>query len=696
MGLRWLVRRVAYSASLRAGVFRRKLPAGRWDERPLTGMLADPAVAAPAALHAHRERMLGRFFFHPDAMSAYRPYFAGWDAGARMAIDAADKLVAGTWTWFSGQEVEVGAEPVWNRNPFTGNEIPVDAHWSEIGDFGSGDIKVIWEPSRFASAYTLVRAYWRTGDERYAETFWSLVESWRRANPPQQGPNWKCGQETTFRVMAWTFGLHGFFRSPASTPERVAALVQMIAVSGGRIAANVDYALNQQNNHGVSEGTGLFTLGMLFPELRDAPAWRALGRKILEDVGRDLIYADGGFSQHSLNYQRLMLHDYLWSIRLGDIAGEPLSAELRARVGRSAELLWSLQDAASGAVPRYGASDGSLILPLSDGGYDDYRPVVQAIAVLTTGERVLPAGPWDEELLWCFGLSAFDRAPAVRTRTDLDAVESGYFVRRDSESHLFVRAVERFRHRPGNADLLAVDLTWRGVNVALDAGTCSYNDAAQPDASFDRTRFHNTVELDGADQMARASRFLWAPWPSGKAATVTEGQPHWEGMHDGYTRLGDPAIHRRAVIGLGQDVWVVADRIDARGPHDARLHWLLPDLPFATSGAQLELQTPVGIYHIGCWSDDPAVGIDVVRAGEELVGWRSTRYGTREPALALVMERTAAVRPRFVSVFSPRPFTLRGQQDGVDLVVGDEVVRLRFPMGAEAQVLHVDRLLSTN
>jgi len=54
---------------------------------------------------------------------------------------------------------------------------------------------VIWEPSRFGFAYALVRAYWRSGDERYAELFWQLVEDWRANNTPQLGPNWKCGQE---------------------------------------------------------------------------------------------------------------------------------------------------------------------------------------------------------------------------------------------------------------------------------------------------------------------------------------------------------------------------------------------------------------------------------------------------------------------------------------------------------------------
>ena len=148
--------------------------------------------------------------------------------------------------------------------------------------------KIIWEPSRFGFAFALVRAYWRTGDHRYADLFWQLVEDWRAHNPPQQGPNWKCGQETSFRVMAWCFGLYGFLDSEATSAARLASLAQMIAVSAERIEANLDHALSQRNNHGISEGVGLWTVGLLFPEMSAARRWRETGRRVLEN--KDAIY----------------------------------------------------------------------------------------------------------------------------------------------------------------------------------------------------------------------------------------------------------------------------------------------------------------------------------------------------------------------------------------------------------------------
>jgi hypothetical protein len=138
----------------------------------------------------------------------------------------------------------------------------------------------------------------------------------------------------------------------------------MIAVSGKRIEGNLDYALSQRNNHGMSEGMGLWTIGLLFPEFRSSKRWRDLGQQVLEKLGRELIYEDGSFVQHSVNYHRLMLHDYVWAIRLGEQNNQPLSSGLKERIRAAVNFLYQIQDEETGKVPYYGQNDGALILPL--------------------------------------------------------------------------------------------------------------------------------------------------------------------------------------------------------------------------------------------------------------------------------------------------------------------------------------------
>ena len=139
-------------------------------------------------------------------------------------------------------------------------------HWSEISDDGEMDIKFIWEASRFSMVYTLVRAYACTRDEKFAEAFWELIQSWADANPPNTGPNWMDGQEAALRLMAWTFGFYAFLDSSSSTPERIAQFTVLVAAHAERIYKNIDYAISTHSNHTISEAFGLWLAGLLFPE----------------------------------------------------------------------------------------------------------------------------------------------------------------------------------------------------------------------------------------------------------------------------------------------------------------------------------------------------------------------------------------------------------------------------------------------
>ncbi len=474
-GPRWVLFRLGYALKQRSGWLRRQTPVSSWADQPLDEFLAVRHLAVPETYLAHRREHRPPFLFSPEEHAQFEPYVRAWDQGDHDPMAEAECLQKGDVRYFGHAWAYLGYPPQWHLNPFIGQPLASDRHWTCTDEFAHGDIKIIREPSRFTFVYALVRSYWRTGDEAYAESFWQLVESWRLHNPPNQGPNWQCGQEISLRVMAWCFGLYGFWPCEATTATRVAELAQMIAVSGRRIEANLSYALSQANNHGISEGMGLWTIGLLFPEFRDAERWRQRGRHVLETAGRDLIYDDGAFSQHSVNYHRLMLHDYLWSLRLGEVQGQPLSADLVARVGRAGRLLYDLQDEESGELPRYGQNDGALILPLNNCAYADFRPAIQATHYLVTGTRCYAPGPWDEDLWWLFGpnaLSAPLAAPKcehTRAREEVRARDSGYYTLRSETGFAFVRC-GALRHRPGQADMMHLDLWWRGHNVALDPG----------------------------------------------------------------------------------------------------------------------------------------------------------------------------------------------------------------------------------
>ena len=166
------------------------------------------------------------------------------------------------------------------------------------------------------------------------------------------------------------------------------------------------------------------------------------------------------------------------------------------------------------------------------------------------------------------------------------------------------------------------------------------------------TQFHNTVTVDGVSQMERASPFLWLPWLSGDVVaneTLDGGAVHyWEGRHDGYERLDDPVSHRRAIVRLGGDHWLVLDRLEGQRAHDYRLQWLLTDLPYTADDAQASRRRSSSPRHtvsirLRLGSSQPGPPVSLVRADPKSPrGWRSPYYMAMEPALSVVQERRTA------------------------------------------------------
>jgi len=495
LGWRWFVFRIFYGIQKRIGWLRLRSPVHMWD--------------------GHGDRQLRKI-----DLSKFP------EQNVTKAPRKAQDLLKGQLSYFSRHTIPNNFPPDWFHNPFS-DELGYSAqvHWSLIPDFSVGDIKGVWEQNRFSFAYTLARAWQETGDDRYAEGFWRATEDWRRKNPPNQGVNWKCGQEVALRIIAWVFAYSILRQSPASTHTRETILADMVAVSARRINANISYALSQKNNHGISESAGLFTAGIVLKNKK----WVDKGKILLETLGQELIYNDGSFSQHSTNYHRVMLHNYLWSIHLGRANGIEFSLALFNRIRGAGQWMMAMLDSKTGRVPNLGSNDGALVLPLTDCDSLDYRPTVQAVGILLDKKKWLPSGPWDALATWLGAVGAHGTTASVnglcRTKENskqgtglrpppfMFFPDGGFLVMRHPGGKMLFRCPRCFRHRPAHSDLLHVDLWHGGVNALRDAGTYSYNYKPPWQDYFRSTVAHNTIQFDNHDQMPIFSRFLFGEWP---------------------------------------------------------------------------------------------------------------------------------------------------------------------------------------
>ncbi len=613
-----------YQLGLKTGHYRREERQRLDDARQLTSLR--PLLRLPA--RADVESTLG-------------------DEGRARLLQEASEILDGKVRLFGGEPVPLkltfGA-PLLHWSEYETGRAPIPYEDAPIQD-----VKFLWEPARFGWAFTLGRAYCVSGNEAYAEAFWKYFGEFCSGNPVGMGPHWMNGQEVAIRLMSLLWSAQLFEGAAASNEVRRAELVRSIAEHAARIPPTLVYARSQNNNHLITESAALYAAGVALGHGQ----WQSAGWALLNRAIQQQTSPYGEYIQHSTNYHRLMLQAALWVQAILQVRGEQWPRPSAESLTRASHWLFSMLDPISGRVPNLGANDGALILPLAASAYEDFRPTVQAAACafLRTG---LPAGQWDELAVW-LGLSA-------RQRT---ADSSAYMAEqlRGRDSWAYLRA-SRFPSRLSHMDQLHFDLWRGGQNIVRDAGTYLYNAELPWDNPLVSTRVHNTITVDGEDQMLRGGRFLVLDWFPAFSKSVLESDERilgrMQAYHRGYRRLG--IQHERVATVFADERWEVKDKLafTKPGEHTFRLHWLLEDGKWRLQDREgwIELHVSparAGGFTVRIKPDGriaySEVRTSIVRAGELVYGkgqplpfegWVSPTYGVKVPALSLSVELTAS------------------------------------------------------
>jgi len=460
--------------------------------------------------------------------------------------------------------------PNWYKNILTGTVSNTsNTDWSRIPDFdgSTGDIKLIWEVSRFDWVLSFSQRS-ISGDSQSLDQLNLWLSDWCAKNPPYYGINWKCGQEASIRVMhlAMASVILSQYESPTTS------LIELIRLHLQRIAPTLSYALAQDNNHGTSEAAALYIGGSWLERLgiKQGRKWRRIGEKWLQErVGR-LVEDDGSFSQYSVVYHRVFL-DTISMVEIWRLKNNltKFSSSYYIKVSSTALWLNSFTDPLSGDVPNIGANDGARLLSLTDTDFRDFRPSVQLSCILFARKRAYSeAGSWDEPLSW---LDITSPSEVLAENRDAIFANGGYAIVRKEQARAYFR-FPKFRFRPSHADALHVDL-WVGTeNILRDSGTYSYNTSNKWLTYFPGTISHNTVQFDDRDQMPRLGRFLFGNWLKTKNLSDIKSTNNSSEIEAGYTD-GDGASHHRKIM-LFEDSLHVTDRIS--GFRDkAILRWRL-------------------------------------------------------------------------------------------------------------------------
>ena len=610
---------------------RARQAAGKRSDVLLDRLGIDPFRGSDSGLDAR-----GRFYLDPEDTPRISELLCRRMPDAvKETVERAGRIAERRFDLLGFQGLDFGRDIDWSLDPVHGRRAPAVA-WPAIPylDFDAvGDHKIVWELNRHQILVTLAKAYRLTGEERFAAALKELWHDWSRKNPYPVGINWASTLEVAFRAISWIWAGFLLEGSAADSANFQRDLARGLERAGWYIHRFLSTYFSP-NTHLLGEGVALFLIGVRYPGLRRAETWKETGWNVILEASRKQVRPDGVYFEQSTYYHVYALDFFLHARVLAARNGIAVPEELDGTIRRMLTALAVLSQA--GALPRYGDDDGGRVFDGSRNRPEHLRDPLSTGAAAFRDSAFKAAAPGlCEETAWLLGpdgVAAYDAVPALASAAgSVELPASGIYAMVSpgpDAAQLFIDAgAQGFGGAGhGHADALSVQLAAGGRMWLTDPGTCGYAGCDSARDKFRGTPAHNTLTVDGVDQADSAGPFRWGPLPHVEVCRWVTGETFdlLEGLHRGYERLPDPVTHRRWVLRLGANLWLVRDVAEGRGTHQFDIYWHFPpDVELARRGPAVvasrdaELLTLVGLgdqsWCLTIGEDDysPAYGVRV-------------------------------------------------------------------------------------
>lgn len=582
-----------------------------------------------------------RFFAaFADREGAIQEMRSRWPQAESELVRRASTSVDGKFDLLGFHNLSFGNPIDWHLEPISGKRAP-SIHWSRLNFLDTelaGDKKIVWELNRHQYFATLGQAYWLTGDEKYAQTFVTHLNSWMDQNSPKVGINWASSLEVAFRSISWIWALYFFRESPALDAKTFTRTLKFLYLNARHLETYLSTYFSP-NTHLTGEALGLFYLGTMLPEFKASNRWRSTGLKILLEQLSRHVKSDGVYFEQASYYHRYTVDFYIHLLTLLRANGENIPPKLETKLKALLDHLMYITRP-DGTTPLFGDDDGGRLVMLGSQPSDDFRgTLATGAALFGRSDYKYVAEGGEQEALWLLGVSGLHQLDSIEAREPARQSaafkDGGYYVMRDgwSANSNYLR----FDCGPhgtlncghAHADALSFDLAAHGRTILIDPGTYTYTGSKEMREWFRRAAAHNTLTVDDESSSVPDGPFSWKTVARcAQLNWISENRfDYVEGKHDGYERLPEPATHLRAILFLKKDYWVIRDRVISRGQHTLDLYFHFnpsgsvnidsKSLKFAEDNETPRLEIVVFADN-GAWRKED--------------GWVSPCYGEKQPA----------------------------------------------------------------
>ncbi len=531
----------------------------------------------------------------------------------------------------------------WHRDILAGKSISLK-YWKDVNyrdPYSVREVKYVWELNRQQHFVTLAKAWFLTGNEKYAKALFIQWMDWIEKNPYKFGVNWTSSLESAFRLISWTWALQ-FAKSSASfSPELYFKILQSLENHGRYIDEHLSQ-YSSANNHLIGEALGLIYVGCYCPELQQSRKWRDKGFHILSSEFEKQVHADGVIKEQSTFYQKYIFDFGVLAQIAAEYANIAMPKIISQICKKMAGFVFHVMDCA-GNVPPIGDDDGGEAVRLSEGEANPFHALLSTASVLFNAPEFKNSGtPIHEATFWLTGFSGqlkFHKLNALKSRpTVANFPDGGYVIVRSETNSMHQHLV--FDYGPiglgrlaahGHADALSIILHVNGEPVLIDSGTFLYLGAGEWRKYFKGTPAHNTVTVDERDQSESLGVFQWGRKAKAELNLLNESDDAviFSARHDGYKKLG--VTHKRHVNFDRHSRWIISDELHGNGVHKADVYFHLAHCTFEQDDSK-EIICVFKKSKIRFQFQSPQLLTVNTLAGRKnpIMGWHSLHFGEKE------------------------------------------------------------------
>lgn len=525
----------------------------------LNQVLLDP-INEDNVFNDIKKRCSNIFYFDPFKKKFSELFKNSFPESSNSSLKKAEEYVNGNFD-FLGEKVQFE-----DWHSVEGVRWPSDISPGKINYFGTdrrGDIKYIWELNRMQFLPLVGKAFFLTGDEKFAKCVLSYIDTWIDQNPYFKGVNWMEGIEAAIRIYSWIFSYY-FILDSKSLDSTFNDKILKSIYQHAKFIKNFNsdkWIIN--NNHIVSELSALILIGLSFPQFKESKDWIDFAIHKLKKEIVSQVFEDGFLWEHSLGYHKFVTELLAFAVILLKKNDHHIPKIILVKLEKMFECL-NLTSMKNGKIPIIGDEDQAKVIKLC---FEDYDKLSE---ILSIGNALFERDYFglvnDSELVfWLFGGEKKITSKFYGNDSCFKVFnDSGYGLFKTKNSYLFFctsAQKEKYLHAGHrHLDMLSFVYERNGEYFIVDPGTYTYFADDVIRNKFRGISMHNNITIDGNNPVDLSGLFEFYPRPRAKLVdygTKNKSLNYIWASHSGY----DPLIHHRVVVQF-QDGFVLYDFVD--------------------------------------------------------------------------------------------------------------------------------------